>query len=397
MATVTQIYGLVNDAAAQSLGSAAITVKDTGSLVSLGSIVLSSDDYKDAFYGALVDRIGRTVVAIRALQKKRRRVKRDEMEWGVIYQKISFKDVQASTNTAWTPSNPGNPYAATPKGGIVQTLFSVLSTFRYEDVIPDGQLFTAFTTAEKMGAFISGIYQRMDNALTRAENNLANLAVATNMAGIFLKGKATQKRNILGEFITLSGKTYESIEDAHMDSDYLKFATREIKTAVGNLAEESVLFNESTDIPRQTTSDKLVVEVLGRFASAVASYLESDTYHNEMVALPGYEEVAYWQAPGTSFAFEDISKINVKNAELKVTGNTQGACEQGGIIAFLHDEDSCASIIQRRRDHSKYDEYNERYVVLKNADQGYAVDLTENAIVFYEELPANDDEESGGE
>lgn len=396
MATVNQIYSMVNDAAEESLGAHAVRVKDTASLVSLGGVVLSSDDYKDAFYGKLCDRIGRTVIAVRALAKKNRRVKKDEMEWGVIYQKISFKDIDASKNSAWDAANPESPYAATAQGGIVQMLFTVMSTFKYEDVIPDGQLFTAFTSAEKMGAFISAIYQRMDNALTRAENNLANLAVNTNMAGIMIKGKNTQKRNVLSEFITASGKTYDTIEEAHMDADYLKYVTREIKTAVGNLAEESVLFNITDDIPRQTTRDRLVVEVLGRFASAVASYLESDTYHNEMVALPGYEEVAYWQNPGTSFAFDDISKIDVKNAELKVNGNATGTCKQAGIIAFLHDEDSCASIIARRRDHSIYDGYNERYVVSKKADQGYAVDLSENGIVFYEELPVVPDEPGEG-
>ena len=42
MATVNQIYGMVNDCAKESMGAQAITVKDTATLVSLGNMVLSS-------------------------------------------------------------------------------------------------------------------------------------------------------------------------------------------------------------------------------------------------------------------------------------------------------------------------------------------------------------------
>ena len=37
MATVNQIYSLVNDSAKEAIGSSAITAKDTGTLVSLGN------------------------------------------------------------------------------------------------------------------------------------------------------------------------------------------------------------------------------------------------------------------------------------------------------------------------------------------------------------------------
>ena len=396
MATVNQIYALVNDSVAEALGAEAIEVKDTASFVTAASKVLSSDSYMDAYIGALVDRIGRTAIAIRAVKKKRRYIKRDQLDWGAVYQKISFKTSSASKNTAWDPEHPGNPFTVVSQGGVVQALFTVLSTYHYEDRIPHFQLRTAFTNAETMGAFISGIYQRMDNDFTRAENALADEAVATNIAGVLIKGGKPQKRNLLGEFITLSGKTYTTIDDAHMDADYLKYATREIREATGNLQEDSVIYNISSDIPRNTPSDKMVVEVLNKFASAVSSYLESDTYHNEMVALPGYEEVRYWQAPGTSFAFEDVSKINIKNADLKVTGNSTGSCEQGGIIAFIHDEDSCACIMNYVRDHSIPDDYNESTIITKNADPAFLVDLTENAIVFYEELPVTPDEPGEG-
>ena len=382
MANVNQIYLLVNDSAKEAIGAAAITVKDTGTLVSLGNQVLSSTENKDAFYKALTDRIGRTVIAVRAYAPKARAVKRDEMDWGIIYQKISFKLNNASENGTWNTVTQADPFDVEPQTEAVETLFSKMGTYTYEDSIPDTQLFTAFTSAERMGAFISGIYVNMDNALKLAEDNLANLAVNTYIAGALIKGKATQKRNLLKEYNAAPGETL-TVANCLRNAEFLKFASREIKTVISNMEKFSVLYNASTDIPRFTPSDKLVVEILGQFASATASYLESNTYHKELVALPMYEEVAYWQGSGTGFGFNDVSTVSIVNENLATTGNETGTITQSGIIAFVHDVDAVASIIMNRRSNSIYNPRAERFNIFEKADKGYAVDLTENGVVFY--------------
>ena len=382
MANVNQIYLLVNDSAKEAIGSKAITAKDTGTLVSLGNQVLSNTENKDAFYKALTDRIGRTVIAVRAYTPKARAVKRDEMDWGIIYQKISFKLNNASENGTWNTVTQADPFDVEPQTEAVETLFSKMGTYTYEDSIPDTQLFTAFTSAERMGAFISGIYVNMDNALKLAEDNLANLAVNTYIAGALIKGKATQKRNLLAEYNTATGETL-TVANCLRNADFLKFASREIKTVISNMEKFSVLYNASIDIPRFTPSDKLVVEILGQFASATASYLESNTYHKELVALPMYEEVAYWQGSGESFSFNDVSTISIVNERLATEGNATGTITQSGVIAFVHDVDAVASTIMNRRSNSIYNPRAERFNIFEKADKGFAVDLTENGVVFY--------------
>ena len=57
----------------------------------------------------------------------------------------------------------------------------------------------------------------------------------------------------------------------------------------------SVLFNDE-DYKRHTPTADLVVNVLQDFDSALVSYLESDTYHNEMVKIAStYSTLPYWQ------------------------------------------------------------------------------------------------------
>ena len=381
MATVNQIFTMVNDSAKQAMGVEAITVKDTGTLVSLGDQVLSSDTNKEKFYNALVDRIGRTVIAVREYTPKDRAIKRDEMEWGAVYQKISYKMKEATSNGSWVTEQQVDPFDVAIGTEAVQKLFSKIGTYTYEDSIPDYQLFTAFTSASAMGAFISGIYTNMDNALKLAEENLANLAADTYMAGALIKGKATQKRNLLKEYNTATSAGL-TVESCLKNVDFLKYASREIKTVIDNMKQMSVLYN-AEGMPRFTPDDKLVVEVLGQFASATDTYLQADTFHNELTQLPNYEKVVYWQGSGTSFAFEDVSKINIQNSELITAQNATGAIEQSGIIAFVHDYDAAASIIYRRRSHSIYNPRAERYNIFEKADKGYAVDLSENGVVFY--------------
>lgn len=383
MANVNQIYQIVNDSANEAIGEGAIAAKDTGTLVSLGDQILSSEKNKDAFYKALTDRIGRTVIAVRAYTPKTRAVKRDVMDWGIVYQKISYKLNMATSNGTWVADTQANPFDVEPQTEAVETLFSKMGTYTYEDSIPDKQLFTAFTSAERMGAFISGIYVNMDNALKLAEDNLANLAVNTYMAGALIKGKNTQKRNLLAEYNTLTGGEPLTVNNCLRNADFLKFASREIKTVISNMEKFSVLYNASEDIPRFTPADKLVVEILGQFASATASYLESNTYHKELVALPMYEEVAYWQASGTAFSFSDVSTINITNEGLVTPENETGTISQSGIIAFVHDVDAVACTIENRRSNSIYNPRAERFNIFEKADKGYAVDLTENGVVFY--------------
>lgn len=374
--TVNQVYQMVNDAAKEALGQQAVTVKDTGSLVSLGEQIQVTENV-ETFYKTLVNRIGRTVVAVRAFEISERSVMRNEMEWGVIYQKISFKPRDAVENPSWKTETQANPYDIEPQTTVVQKLFSVMGTYSYEDSIPDYQLFTAFTTPAAMAAFISGIYTNMYNYLKIAEANLANLAVNTYMAGAMSGTNAAQKRNLLKEYNDKFTKTL-TVEQALTDASFLKFASKTINDTIKQFTSPSAIFN-AEGIVRQTTKDKLVVEVLSQFATATTSYMESDTYHNELVKLPRYEEVNYWQGSGTGFSFEDVSTIDIQNAKI-----ADGAeVKKTGIVAFVHDYDAVASIIYRRRSNSIYNPRAERYNVMEKADKGYAVDLSENGVVFY--------------
>lgn len=377
MATFNQIYTMVNDATAQMYGSEALTVKDTSSLVSLGEKILSSDTDKEVFFKTLVDRIARTIVAIREFETKERSVKRDAVNWGLFVQKISYKKKNAVENPSYDFTTQANPFDVKPSTEIIQKIFGEnIGVWSYEDVIPYDQMFTAFNSASAMGAVIAGIYTNINNEYTMAKAALENLAVDTLIAGVIKKGKATQKRNVLAEFNTANSTTL-TVAQALKNADFIKYVNREIYTTVGFMQEANELYNLE-NIIRQTPKDKLVVEILGMYASASAVYLEADTYHNELVKLPRYEEVNYWQGMGTEASFEDVSSIKIKN-----TGIDAEEISQSGIIACIHDYDAVAAFIDKPETGSMPNPRQRCLNVFYQAARNFGVDLSEKCVVFY--------------
>lgn len=377
MATFNQIYTMVNDATAQMYGSEALTVKDTSSLVSLGEKILSSDTDKEVFFKTLVDRIARTIVAIREFETKERSVKRDTVNWDLFVQKVSYKRKTAVENPSYDFTTQANPFDVKPSTEIIQKIFGEnIGVWSYEDVIPYNQMFTAFNSASAMGAVIAGIYTNINNEYTMAKAALENLAVDTLIAGVIKKGKATQKRNVLAEFNTANSTTL-TVEQALKNADFIKYVNREIYTIIGFMQEANELYNLE-NIIRQTPKDKLVVEILGMYASASAVYLEADTYHNELVKLPRYEEVNYWQGMGEEASFEDVSSIKIKN-----TGIDAGEISQSGIIACIHDYDAVAAFIDKPETGSMPNPRQRCLNVFYQSARNFGVDLSEKCVVFY--------------
>lgn len=418
--TAKQIYGLVNDTLKETLGAKAIEVKDTSGLVSMGDTVLSNYADVEKFYGTLVDRIGRTIVAMRVYEtRKKRRIEKGALDFGAILQKINVKMPLATSNNAWnvhwnnhTYTDSGNPYngenvSETP---VVQKFFKALTTWQTKTTTPMYQIKVAFTSAEAMGAFMSALAIAIQNAMTKELEELSNYALASLTAAIKVEADKTGSdlttqakncfRNVLYTYnrdvlgLTWSDKTGSTAGSwsgtpllatkALTDKEFLKYACREMGITEEYLANMSVAYNVGKQ-EKFTTKDKLVVSVLSVFDSATKTYLESDTYHNELVGLgDGYEVVPYWQAPGQSYAFGDISKIDIKNKEIKKDNSGEAVeVSQSGIIAIMYDEDAVGATFHNLHSNTMINYEDDTVIRWDRADVGYYADTNENCVVFY--------------
>ena len=121
----------------------------------------------------------------------------------------------------------------------------------------------------------------------------------------------------------------------------------------------------------------MVVEMLAEFASASDMYLQSDTFHDELTALPNYEKVPFWQSSGKTFSFDECSAINIEHDDL------DNDISQDGIICFIHDIENVAAYFGNRRSWELFNPRSEVMVHGEKAEKGYAVDRHANAEVFY--------------
>ena len=374
MANIKQIYTIVNSIAEQSLGMKGLEATDV-SFVSVGNEVFSSDANKDAFYGVLLDRIGKVVFGMRAYNSVNKGIKKNSFEYGAILQKLYVDIMTATKNTSWNAQSDdaSNPFtkAATE---VKQKLFSKISTWEFDGTLPDVQLKTAFISATHMSAYIECIFLAMNNSLELSFENTANLCRASFIARKKVKNNPVTYVNLLHNYNTMLGKTL-TVANCLNDIDFLTYASEQIDLCVKRMGTYSRLFNDE-GYARHTPTDMLNVDILANFETAMNMYLRSNTFHEELLKLPNHVVIPYWQGSGTSYAFDDVSKISV---QLDGVENT----EVTGVVACLYDKEAIGVTIDNRRTRSIYNPKDEYTNYFGKAEIGFYNDMSENGVVFY--------------
>ena len=373
---VNQVYNIVNNVAAQMYGDTAVRVTDMQGIISLGHDVLSSDTTKDKFLNILVDRIGKTIISQRAYSADVSDLINDSFTFGAILQKIYVAPIKASESKQWdlTAGSSVDQYIIS-KPTVKQKLFSARNSWDITISIPDFQLSSAFTNATEMATFIDAIFLAIRNSQEVCLSAMAEMCYA-NMIGeeiVYHSQGGATVIDLLAAYNTLMSKTL-TVSQALHDMDFLKYASMTINLYAKKMGKMSTVFN-AEKYARFTPTDRMRVIMLADFTSACASYLQSNTYHDELVALPRYKEVSYWQGIGNNVNFAQASKVAITTS----SGHT---LIQDGVVCMLCDEESIGLTYDNRRSKSAYNSYGEYTNFFEKADMGYFNDLSENCIVF---------------
>lgn len=377
--TINQIYSVMNDIS-ENIVEGGANVVDTSTFVKFGEDVLSSQTNKEKWFNSLVDRIGKTIIAIRQYKASGRNVTVDSFTFGSILQKISYRLTEAEESPQWNTTGSLNPYTMTQKTGIVQKLYAQdMPTFSFLDVIPDYQVESAWTTPTAMSGFISGLYTRMENGKAVAIEGMENYAIASLYAKVYEQSTATQPvnarrcRNLLAEYNTLHPTATLTTDNCLETPSFLEFMAIEISMASKGLEKYTTMYNDGT-VERFSTKENQIVEIPTYVNKSFEVYLKSNTFHNELVALPNFNEVLYWTSPDDGF---DI-KVDLGNENVVTIPN---------VICAIRDKDSVACTLEREDTASMYDSINRRTYVRMSADRRYVIDTSENCVIFYIDNP----------
>ena len=380
---VTQLKDIVNSATSEVLGKTDVVNDDLSNLVDVGNEIFDTDNV-DNYVKKLIDRIGQVIFVNRLYAGGVPSVLMDSWEYGSVVEKISADMPEADENDSWNLQN-GQTYSQDtfyqPK--VSAKFFNSKVTFDVKLSFTTEQVKESFSNVNELNGFISMLETGVKNSMTVKLDGLI-MRTINNMTGQILNSaNGLQKVNLLTEYNAVSGQTLTA-NKALMDKDFLKFASLTIKKYQARITKMSTLFNAGGKA-RFTTTDNLHTVLLSDFADSAEVYLLSDTYHNDTVSLPNHETVPYWQGSGKSYAFNDISKIDVK---IDAGNKTPKQVTQTGILGVMFDTNALGVSNLNQRTTTSYNARAEFYTNYYKMDAGYFNDLNENFVVFYIADPA---------
>ena len=382
---VKQIYELMNTVTNEVLGKSDLVTEDLSNVVDIGTEIFNANAV-DNYVRSLVNHIGKVVFVNRPYSGSVPSVLMDGWEYGSICEKISADMPEATENESWqlkdgTSYDPNIFYQ--PK--VNAKFFNKRVTFEVPMSFTERQVKESFSNAAQLNGFISMLYNEIDKSMTvkidslvmRTISNMIGTTVYSDFQSADQSTKSGVKAvNLLKLYKDRNASAAEmTASQAITSPDFIRFASYMMGMYEKRLAKISTLFNIGGKA-RFTPADMLHVVLLADFASAAGAYLQSDTFHNEFVALPKAEIVPYWQASGTGYAFSDTSQINIKMPD----NNT---IVVNGILGVMFDRDALGVCNKDRRVTTNYNAKGEFWNQWSKFDCEYFNDTNENFVVFF--------------
>lgn len=390
MANVFQAYEILNDAVAQRLGADAYDTIDASNLVSVGEQIVA-DGNIDVLGLGLLDRIGAVILENRKYKSKWRFLAKNEFEWGAIVEKVHTKLIEAQANSSygWQNGTAPDPYEINLADTEVK-LFKNIDTWEIPLTVMDKQIKTAFTSAQQFESFISSLFTAMENSIEFYFESMAittfNTAIAMcKQAQDDVQNEGIHVIDLLGEYNAIyTDNAIGSVDEARYDEDFLKYAVARILETKSTMESFNVIYNID-GYERFTPAENLQCIALTTFAEGCKTHMSSDIYHNDLVQLPTYTELAAFQnLKGATFA--DKSKIKqfvpgqnpTSDTAIEVTGVCFVLVDDRGIGAMLRDQHTTS----QRNNRGEYTNY------WAKGEIGNFIDTSEQMVVFVMNEPS---------
>lgn len=392
---VIQNYQLVNKANQLAFGQAAITVTDLTTLGTAGEFAKNFKNGYELFNQAIADVIAQTFIDNAQFDIKSIKFLNKASKFGGFVREIYTDMPTAVEDGTWEITN--QDYEITMPDADVLPItvkcYQNRGTHRFKWKVPDVQLDSAFHSNEELQKYISGMLIAVENAIKVSIVNLSRLVRCKYMAEIINATNTTDNGSVVDLYdlyVNEYGDDAVAFDARKHDKGYLTFCSKTIakyKEKLGNIS--SLFINEKTeqgnDYVRQVDDEHLVFEILQDAAKDFEYNMESDTYHNEIVKLKGYNEVDFWQGTGTKSAFDDLSTIKVKLGETTSGGVTSDIkVEQSGILGVMYDDRAIMQVYEMEHAWAQHYDWDRFSVCGMNNSYGYAYKLSYPAIVFVE-------------
>lgn len=382
---ITQLHELMNTVTKEVLGSTTVVQEDLSNIVDVGKEIVNTDNL-DNYVKKLVNHIGKVVFKNRVYSGSAPSVLMDSWEYGSILEKVSADLPVAHENKTWKLEN-GVDYSPNIfyQPSVSAKFFNSKVTFEIPLSFTERQVKQSFSNVNQLNGFISMLTTAVENSMTvkldslimRTINNMTAETLKADLEknGVLDTTKTGVKAVNLLKLYNDKYGTKLTKDKALSDKEFIRFATYIIGLYSDRMSKISTLFNIGGK-ERFTSAEYLHVVLLSDFEKASNIFLKADSRNENMLTLPKYETVPYWQGSGKNYAFEDVSNINVRTSsgtEINVNG----------ILGVMFDRDALGVANLDRRVTTNYNPKGEFYTNFYKFDAGYYNDMNENFVVFF--------------
>lgn len=386
---VKQIYGILNDVMKEVTGGyisvyndegvetrqEVIVNEDLSNIVDMGDLVFDSNrKWKDNYVKSMINRIGREVFVDRTYEGYAPDVRRDAWEYGSIMSKTRCKIFDAKPNPSWSleKGQTVNQFEFVPPD-VTQKFYNHKEAWQIDCSFTDAQLKESFTSPEAMNRFIGMIENRINTSMTIYIDSLIMRTINN-----FMAEKISDRNGVVDVLTPFNAlrTTALTAEQAANDKDWFRYFALQVKKYVERFRAPSVKFNTEDSNVTFTPRDFARLVIHSDISSGMEVYLQSDTYHDDLVKIGKYETVPFWQTQGESYDLAETSRIDVK------TSSKGAIVDKNYIVGVLFDYDALGVLNENRRTTSSYNANGEYWTNFYKIDTSYFNDLAENGIIF---------------
>lgn len=386
---VNQIYAILNDVLFEVTGqntadegepAAYILQEDLSNIVDMGTFVFNNN-WRDNYVRAMINRIGREVFVDRTYEGFAPTVLRDAWEYGSIMSKTRCKIFDAKANPSWNlqSGQTVNQFEFNPPD-VTQKFYNSKVAWQIDCSFTDVQLRESFTSAAAMNRFISMIENRIQTSMTIYTDSLIMRAINN-----FIGEKLYANNGIIDVLTPYNAGRVTPLTPAQaaIDKDFLRYLAYTIKLYVDRFRAASANFNAGDDNESNVTftpKEYSHLIIHSDIAAGMEVYLQSDTYHDELVKIGEFETIPFWQAQGDGYQLANTSRIDIKLASS--TTETTKVINRNYVVGVLFDRDALGVLNDNRRVTNSYNANGEYWNNFYKVDTSYFNDLAENGIVF---------------
>lgn len=393
--TISQASTVLNAVVEQMTGQTNLApITTPGQFVAVAQTLLRTG--VDPVLNAISQVWSRSIFAVREYNAEDGKLRMSLDRYGNAIRKISpvASAMQDDLGNAWpvhydanqSPAD-GNGESVDPfaikKQEVLQTNFYGKAVYQQHYTVFKDQFDVAFSGPDEFMRFNAMNLTERRNDKESFEESISHGIQANYIGALLDEADTFRVVHLLTEYNTLTGQslTANTVMQADNFEAFIRWMYSRIATIVRLMGKRSQMFQtviNNTPILRHTRPENLRVALYTPFMEMINSMVLSDLYHNELMKLPRYDNIDYFQSIEAPQAIKVTPVYTDANGALK----NGSAVDVENVVGVLHDVDALGYAITREDTDSIYNPAARYWNTYLSADLKTICDVTEKGVVL---------------